>query len=190
MAIHYEIKQDPETLSYIMILEYAKDRNLQFTKTFILELFYHPKFQIKDEVFSGEEYTKAADEREERRLRLKEARKLKAKEVDQEWRWRCWIEDYQYYLEHDFDYRDFNEIMKLPFLEDRIFYLDKLLNNEVRAKDLIIGDATEKDVVERKKVVTWGENTVHEFKERRTRREKLWRFIKKVVAKLGERKVY
>ncbi|RHZ76616.1 hypothetical protein Glove_195g72 [Diversispora epigaea] len=58
--------------------------------------------------------------------------------------------------------------------------------NEVRAKDLIVGDVTEKDVVERKKVVTWGENTVHEFKERRTRREKLWRFIKKVVAKLGE----
>ncbi|RHZ77474.1 hypothetical protein Glove_177g51 [Diversispora epigaea] len=131
-------------------------------------------------------------ERAERKFKLEEERKLKAKEVDEEWRWRCWLEDYKYYLEHDFNYQDF---------EDRIFYLDKLLNNEVRIDDVVFGDpnlpemwlsVTGKDVdvlSGRKKVVTWGENIVHEFKERRTR-EKLWRCIKKVIAKLGEREIY
>ncbi|RHZ88978.1 hypothetical protein Glove_19g41 [Diversispora epigaea] len=83
-------------------------------------------------------------EREERKLRFKEARKLKAKEVNEE----CGGVGRKT--------TNFDEIMKLPFLEDRIFYLDKLLNNEVRLKDLINeGDVTEK-VLERKKVVTWG----------------------------------
>ncbi|RHZ88970.1 hypothetical protein Glove_19g167 [Diversispora epigaea] len=72
--------------------------------------------------FSSAHESNKRKEREERKLRLKEARKLKAREVNGEWRWRCWKEDYEYYLEHNFNYRDFDEIMKLPFLEDRIFH--------------------------------------------------------------------
>ncbi|RHZ87920.1 hypothetical protein Glove_29g49 [Diversispora epigaea] len=60
-------------------------------------------------------------ERAERKFKLEEERKLKANEVDEEWRWRCWLEDYKYYLKNDFNYQDFDKIMKLPFL-------DKLLN--------------------------------------------------------------
>ncbi|RHZ78591.1 hypothetical protein Glove_159g17 [Diversispora epigaea] len=121
---------------------------------------------------------KKRKEKKEMKEKLGE-RKLKTKEEEQVFEeevavkeecccWGCWEREYQHYLEYHFNYTDFNEIMKLPFIEDRIFYLDKLINNEVKFDDLVIGDqnleecwlsTTGKDVdvlLGRKKVVTWG----------------------------------
>ena len=83
---------------------------------------------------------KKRKERKDRKLKVKEERKLKSTEVTvveeeivvEEERCCCrryWEAEYRYFLEHHFNYRDFNKIMKLPFIEDKIFYLDKLLNN-------------------------------------------------------------
>ncbi|CAG8505301.1 4360_t:CDS:2 [Diversispora eburnea] len=113
---------------------------------------------------------KEMKEKKARKELLKKERKLKAKEVFEDKVFEDWEDEVKEMkgkkkkevvheeevigeeIEvHDnffgFNNRDYNEIMKLSYIEYRIFFLTKLQNNEVLLEDMVFSDPKDSEVV-------------------------------------------